>query len=125
MNWIGNWLLKKLRQSIAAEDDANQPNKNPNTTGGNLSSHIAATQRKQQSSIVTGESIVNSEAPLQILVHNAVGGKIVEVQVRQRVQAWEVRADAPPPITVYLVPDDADFGVELGKIISLEFLKHG
>ena len=118
MNWIGNWLLKKMKQAEQA-DQVVRPDKNTNTLG------AVNTAKWTGSPIVTGESIVNSEAPLQILVHNAVGGKIVEVQVRQRVQAWEVRADAPPPITVYLVPDDADFGVELGKIISLEFLKHG
>lgn len=105
MKWLGKWLLK-LATTAASEDRDEQIYGN----------RAFATASTKSSNAIMRHSDVDGEDGLNIVVRNAMGGKIVTFRTYDQKQDRN-------NYRLYVIPDDHDFEKELGKLITLESLR--
>ena len=106
MSFIGQWLLKTVRQAV--EDNKKKSYSEPSEV--NFSNIRLSTGPAVQSSSLDSDKGINFK------VYKATGGTIIETtfydRSRDRVQN-----------SLHVITDDKDIGKELGKIITMESLK--
>jgi len=91
--WLGNWLVRIMRQS---QEDESVPALNSVTK--------------------VSRAHVDMDDGLNITVRNAIGGRIVSFR------HYNHKTDQNT-YKVYIVPEDQDFERELGKMITLESMR--
>lgn len=60
---------------------------------------------------------INSNANVQFVVHHAIGGYVLETR------HYDTKL-AVNKFNIYIINDDKDLGEEIGKILTLEFLRY-
>lgn len=121
MKFLDN-LVRASIERIRKEQNALNQEEIADTSYNN---RLFPTGRPDRANGITVRPVIDSEMPLRLLVHNALGGKLIEVTVQPRVDDWATKAEALQKVSLYIVHDDADLGEELSKIITTEFLKNG
>ena len=98
-----NWLRRKILNFLHPSDDS--PEEAINTIRG---SRLRT----------TGSPDLDNEDCLRFTVHNAQGGKVLQIQ------HYDHKSDRHHS-SLYVVPSDENFGDSIGKIIFMEMLKKG
>lgn len=100
--FLARWLLKKLIQGSEWEKRQNQPS--------------AINQIKVRDSLSIDRSIDQPDRALNFTVYVANGGRVVETR------RYDKKTDRHTT-GLYVINNDADFGKEIDKIITMEALR--
>jgi len=99
-NFIAKWLLNKLKEQAKQEENMNY--------GANLAVPKGVS--------IGSPSIDQPDRAIQFTVYTANGGRVVETRRYDRQKDRNTNG-------LYVITSDQDFGKEIDKIITMEFLK--